>query len=60
MRMLLPVCAFFASGLQDLIQLLHHHWHIDLCAFSKHLGLFLVAIKQQHFDGSNFAFLFLV
>lgn len=37
----LPVCAFFASCLQDLIQFLHHHWHVDLCAFSKHLGLFL-------------------
>lgn len=37
----LPVCAFFASCLQNLIQLLHNHRYIDLCAFGKHLGLFL-------------------
>lgn len=48
LKMLLPVCALFASSLQDLIQLLHHHGHVDLCAFGKHLGLFLLAIKQQH------------
>lgn len=37
----LPVCALLASCLQDLIQFLHHHWYIDLSAFSKHLGFFL-------------------
>ena len=37
----LPVCALFASCLQDLIQLLHHHGDVDLCALGKHLGLFL-------------------
>lgn len=37
----LPVGAFFASGLQDLIQLLHHHRYVDFRAFGKHLGLFL-------------------
>lgn len=44
--LVLPVCALFASGLQNLIQLLHHHGHVDLGAFSKHLGLFLVAINS--------------
>lgn len=38
---MLPVCALFASCLQDLVQLLHHHRDVDLCAFGKHLGLFL-------------------
>lgn len=38
----LPVSALFASCLQNLIQLFHHHSCIDLSAFSKHLGLFLV------------------
>lgn len=38
----LPVGALFASCLQDLIQLLHHHSCIDLSAFGKHLGLFLI------------------
>lgn len=38
----LPVCALFASCLQDLIQLLHHHCCVDLRAFGKHLGLFLL------------------
>lgn len=37
----LPVSALFASCLQDLIQLLHHHGYVDLCALGKHLGLFL-------------------
>jgi len=38
---MLPVGALFASCLQDLIQLLHHDGYVDLCAFGKHLGLFL-------------------
>lgn len=36
-----PVCSFFASCLQDLIQLLHHHRCVDLGAFSKHFGFLL-------------------
>ena len=44
----LPVCALFASCLQDLIQLFHHHRCVDLCAFSKHLGLFLSTTKQKY------------
>lgn len=39
---MLPVCALFASCLQDLIQLLHHHRYVDLCTLGKHLGLFLI------------------
>lgn len=56
LAMLSPVCPFFASGLQDLVQLLHYHGHVDLCAFGKHLGLFLVAANSSIFVDSNFAF----
>lgn len=37
----LPVCSFLSSCLQDLVEFLHHHGCVDLCAFGEHLGLFL-------------------